>query len=137
MYESTCMGTRSLNPPLIVGNTFVVFPPSLLPFAAQPQTNSTKNSIVTSPKGNVPSPALVFTSSAPSLTRGYACLSNRGQSVKISTITLHPPPHTHLHLCLFFLSVHLVDCGYLCNKEQCRQKASRCCQEAFPHHRWG
>uniref|UniRef100_A0A673G5J6 calcium/calmodulin-dependent protein kinase n=1 Tax=Sinocyclocheilus rhinocerous TaxID=307959 RepID=A0A673G5J6_9TELE len=28
----------------------------------QPQTNSTKNSIVTSPKGNLPSPALVFTS---------------------------------------------------------------------------
>uniref|UniRef100_A0A671R9M4 Calcium/calmodulin-dependent protein kinase type II subunit beta-like n=1 Tax=Sinocyclocheilus anshuiensis TaxID=1608454 RepID=A0A671R9M4_9TELE len=27
-----------------------------------PQTNSTKNSIVTSPKGNLPSPALVFTS---------------------------------------------------------------------------
>uniref|UniRef100_A0A8B9KGP6 calcium/calmodulin-dependent protein kinase n=1 Tax=Astyanax mexicanus TaxID=7994 RepID=A0A8B9KGP6_ASTMX len=29
-------------------------------FSAQPQTNSTKNSIVTSPKGNIPSPALVF-----------------------------------------------------------------------------
>uniref|UniRef100_A0A8C2PNQ3 calcium/calmodulin-dependent protein kinase n=1 Tax=Cyprinus carpio TaxID=7962 RepID=A0A8C2PNQ3_CYPCA len=28
----------------------------------KPQTNSTKNSIVTSPKGNLPSPALVFTS---------------------------------------------------------------------------
>lgn len=30
--------------------------------SAQPQSNSAKNSIVTSPKGNVPSPALVFTS---------------------------------------------------------------------------
>ncbi|XP_035772267.1 calcium/calmodulin-dependent protein kinase type II subunit beta-like [Neolamprologus brichardi] len=29
-----------------------------LSFPAQPQTNSTKNSIVTSPKGNIPSPAL-------------------------------------------------------------------------------
>uniref|UniRef100_A0A8D3AMH8 calcium/calmodulin-dependent protein kinase n=1 Tax=Scophthalmus maximus TaxID=52904 RepID=A0A8D3AMH8_SCOMX len=34
----------------------------LLSSPAQPQTNSTKNSIVTSPKGNFPSPALVFTS---------------------------------------------------------------------------
>uniref|UniRef100_A0A8C2I1P5 calcium/calmodulin-dependent protein kinase n=1 Tax=Cyprinus carpio TaxID=7962 RepID=A0A8C2I1P5_CYPCA len=34
----------------------------MLCFPAQPQTNSTKNSIVTSPKGNLPSPALVFTS---------------------------------------------------------------------------
>uniref|UniRef100_A0A8C6MKD4 calcium/calmodulin-dependent protein kinase n=1 Tax=Nothobranchius furzeri TaxID=105023 RepID=A0A8C6MKD4_NOTFU len=33
-------------------------PPFSFPFPAQPQTNSTKNSIVTSPKGNVPSPAL-------------------------------------------------------------------------------
>uniref|UniRef100_A0A3Q1G9Z3 Calcium/calmodulin-dependent protein kinase (CaM kinase) II beta 1 n=1 Tax=Acanthochromis polyacanthus TaxID=80966 RepID=A0A3Q1G9Z3_9TELE len=30
-----------------------------LSFPAQPQTNSTKNSIVTSPKGNIPSPALI------------------------------------------------------------------------------
>uniref|UniRef100_A0A8C1JYT6 calcium/calmodulin-dependent protein kinase n=1 Tax=Cyprinus carpio TaxID=7962 RepID=A0A8C1JYT6_CYPCA len=34
----------------------------MLCFPAQPQTNSTKNSIVTSPKGNLPSPALVFIS---------------------------------------------------------------------------
>uniref|UniRef100_A0AAY4AZ83 calcium/calmodulin-dependent protein kinase n=1 Tax=Denticeps clupeoides TaxID=299321 RepID=A0AAY4AZ83_9TELE len=32
-----------------------------LPHPLRPQTNSTKNSIVTSPKGNIPSPALVFT----------------------------------------------------------------------------
>lgn len=31
-------------------------------FPAQPQTNSTRNSIVTSPKGNVPSSALVYSS---------------------------------------------------------------------------
>lgn len=39
---------------------FLTFP--FLSFPAQPQTNSTKNSIVTSPKGNIPSPALVFIS---------------------------------------------------------------------------
>uniref|UniRef100_A0A8C4Z2G9 calcium/calmodulin-dependent protein kinase n=1 Tax=Gadus morhua TaxID=8049 RepID=A0A8C4Z2G9_GADMO len=33
---------------------------------SRPQTNSTKNSIVTSPKGNVPTPALVFTESSDS-----------------------------------------------------------------------
>lgn len=35
---------------------------SVFPSPAQPQTNSTRNSIVTSPKGNVPSSALVYTS---------------------------------------------------------------------------
>uniref|UniRef100_A0A8B9KN22 calcium/calmodulin-dependent protein kinase n=1 Tax=Astyanax mexicanus TaxID=7994 RepID=A0A8B9KN22_ASTMX len=42
--------TTMLRSPLF--NTTVVF-------SAQPQTNSTKNSIVTSPKGNIPSPALL------------------------------------------------------------------------------
>uniref|UniRef100_A0A671NGN0 calcium/calmodulin-dependent protein kinase n=1 Tax=Sinocyclocheilus anshuiensis TaxID=1608454 RepID=A0A671NGN0_9TELE len=53
----------------VVDLTFLLFPPivaakSLLNKKAdvKPQTNSTKNSIVTSPKGNLPSPALVFTS---------------------------------------------------------------------------
>uniref|UniRef100_A0A3B3W2I0 calcium/calmodulin-dependent protein kinase n=1 Tax=Poecilia latipinna TaxID=48699 RepID=A0A3B3W2I0_9TELE len=40
----------------------------------KPQTNSTKNSIVTSPKGNIPSPALVFTSQPP-FTSVCVCVS--------------------------------------------------------------
>uniref|UniRef100_A0A8B9KNH0 calcium/calmodulin-dependent protein kinase n=1 Tax=Astyanax mexicanus TaxID=7994 RepID=A0A8B9KNH0_ASTMX len=46
-----CVNYTLMRSPLF--NTTVVF-------SAQPQTNSTKNSIVTSPKGNIPSPALVF-----------------------------------------------------------------------------
>lgn len=47
--------------------SFLALKHPLTPFntvlcSAQPQSNSAKNSIVTSPKGNVPSPALVFTS---------------------------------------------------------------------------
>uniref|UniRef100_H2UVZ4 calcium/calmodulin-dependent protein kinase n=1 Tax=Takifugu rubripes TaxID=31033 RepID=H2UVZ4_TAKRU len=38
----------------------VASPPSQFVFPAQPQTNSTRNSIVTSPKGTVPSSALVL-----------------------------------------------------------------------------
>uniref|UniRef100_A0A669EY56 calcium/calmodulin-dependent protein kinase n=1 Tax=Oreochromis niloticus TaxID=8128 RepID=A0A669EY56_ORENI len=57
-------GHTLTSPPLAVVNTLVVSPPfpylsfPFLSFPAQPQTNSTKNSIVTSPKGNIPSPAL-------------------------------------------------------------------------------
>lgn len=60
-------------------NTVFVSPHS--PFPAQPQTNSTKNSIVTSPKGNIPSPALVFTSSTPF-----------GSSVSVFASADPPPP---------------------------------------------
>uniref|UniRef100_A0A3Q2CDW3 calcium/calmodulin-dependent protein kinase n=1 Tax=Cyprinodon variegatus TaxID=28743 RepID=A0A3Q2CDW3_CYPVA len=44
--------------PLTVVNTLCCVSSLFLSFPAQPQTNSTKNSIVTSPKGNIPSPAL-------------------------------------------------------------------------------
>uniref|UniRef100_A0AAR2IZE7 calcium/calmodulin-dependent protein kinase n=1 Tax=Pygocentrus nattereri TaxID=42514 RepID=A0AAR2IZE7_PYGNA len=49
---------------MLVSRNFSVFPlfNTTVVFSAQPQSNSTKNSIVTSPKGNIPSPALVFTS---------------------------------------------------------------------------
>uniref|UniRef100_A0A8D0CKM9 calcium/calmodulin-dependent protein kinase n=1 Tax=Scleropages formosus TaxID=113540 RepID=A0A8D0CKM9_SCLFO len=56
--------------------------------APAPQTNSTKNSIVTSPKGNTPSPALVFTSlcpssaSVPSLTSSH--LPRKQEIIKIT-----------------------------------------------------
>lgn len=59
----TCMDTCSQTRLLLL--TLLLFLVPLLSspsFPAQPQTNSTKNSIVTSPKGNIPSPALVFTS---------------------------------------------------------------------------
>uniref|UniRef100_A0A8C6UN36 calcium/calmodulin-dependent protein kinase n=1 Tax=Neogobius melanostomus TaxID=47308 RepID=A0A8C6UN36_9GOBI len=56
-------------------------PPPLFLSPAQPQTNSTKNSIVTSPKGNIPSPALVFTaSSAPLSSR----VSRKQEIIKIT-----------------------------------------------------
>lgn len=68
----------------------------VLCFPAQPQTNSTKNSIVTSPKGNLPSPALVFTSL---ILPSFLCHS--------VPLPLLPPPHLFflllLWLLLFFL----------------------------------
>uniref|UniRef100_A0AAR2LJG6 calcium/calmodulin-dependent protein kinase n=1 Tax=Pygocentrus nattereri TaxID=42514 RepID=A0AAR2LJG6_PYGNA len=47
---------------MLVSRNFSVFPlfNTTVVFSAQPQSNSTKNSIVTSPKGNIPSPALAW-----------------------------------------------------------------------------
>lgn len=61
------LNTLSLLLFLFVFLSFLALKHPLTPFntvlcSAQPQSNSAKNSIVTSPKGNVPSPALVFTS---------------------------------------------------------------------------
>ncbi len=85
--------------------------------SAQPQSNSAKNSIVTSPKGNVPSPALVFTSlflsvlfssdSSVSLA-SFSCLTHVCLCQRL--VRLRPPVvdavclsqtwiQAHLHLC--------------------------------------
>uniref|UniRef100_A0AAQ5XMA5 calcium/calmodulin-dependent protein kinase n=1 Tax=Amphiprion ocellaris TaxID=80972 RepID=A0AAQ5XMA5_AMPOC len=54
----TCMDTHSQTHLLLLLTLLLCLLP-FLSFPAQPQTNSTKNSIVTSPKGNIPSPALI------------------------------------------------------------------------------
>uniref|UniRef100_A0A8C3AD79 calcium/calmodulin-dependent protein kinase n=1 Tax=Cyclopterus lumpus TaxID=8103 RepID=A0A8C3AD79_CYCLU len=67
--------THSQTHLLLLLTLFVVSPPfPFLSFPAQPQTNSTKNSIVTSPKGHAHSPALVFTFLTP-LHLLYVCPS--------------------------------------------------------------
>uniref|UniRef100_A0A7N8X2S1 calcium/calmodulin-dependent protein kinase n=1 Tax=Mastacembelus armatus TaxID=205130 RepID=A0A7N8X2S1_9TELE len=50
----------------------------------KPQTNSTKNSIVTSPKGNIPSPALVFTSKAPVHLCVFVSITRKQEIIKIT-----------------------------------------------------
>uniref|UniRef100_A0A7N8XW10 calcium/calmodulin-dependent protein kinase n=1 Tax=Mastacembelus armatus TaxID=205130 RepID=A0A7N8XW10_9TELE len=70
----------------------------------KPQTNSTKNSIVTSPKGNIPSPALVFTSKAPVHLCVFVSISLPPVSPSTPLPSAYPTPPV-FQLCQFFLSV--------------------------------
>uniref|UniRef100_A0A672YTS3 calcium/calmodulin-dependent protein kinase n=1 Tax=Sphaeramia orbicularis TaxID=375764 RepID=A0A672YTS3_9TELE len=71
--------------PLTVVNTVVVSPSSpLLSFPAQPQTNSTKNSIVTSPKGNIPSPALESSDSSNTTVEDEDVKARKQEIIKIT-----------------------------------------------------
>uniref|UniRef100_A0A672QBT1 calcium/calmodulin-dependent protein kinase n=1 Tax=Sinocyclocheilus grahami TaxID=75366 RepID=A0A672QBT1_SINGR len=67
-----------------------------------PQSNSAKNSIVTSPKGNVPSPVLVFT---------FLFLSVLSRSIFscLTHVCLNHCP-MHLVICLMLLPFHLFTC---------------------------
>lgn len=84
--------SSSPHPPFPTFNITVVF-------SAQPQTNSTKNSIVTSPKGNIPSPALVFTSLFLSILSPclfYLFIHLSGSPVRLCPA--RPPPFSRDHV---------------------------------------
>uniref|UniRef100_A0A3B4VQF0 calcium/calmodulin-dependent protein kinase n=1 Tax=Seriola dumerili TaxID=41447 RepID=A0A3B4VQF0_SERDU len=65
-------------------------------FPAQPQTNSTRNSIVTSPKGNVPSAALVRSSVSESSDSSNTTIEDEDVKGRSQTHT-HTRTHTHTH----------------------------------------